>query len=81
MKSITAAEANRRLSSVMYTLAQGEIGLTTLRGKSVTSIARADPDATRVVPEQTRQEHLEHLLTVRPTDVPRDWIRDELCER
>jgi prevent-host-death family protein len=80
MTTITAAEADRQFSSVLREVAQGQAVLVTSRGKPVATIAPAHLDATLAAREQARQQFPEHLRQVRPTNLSRDWTRDDLYE-
>jgi prevent-host-death family protein len=75
VKTVSAAEANRRFSAVLREVAEGKSVTVTSRGKPVATIApvRAEP----AQPSAAKRHLLEHLRQVRPKG-RRDWTRDDL---
>lgn len=75
MKTISAAEANRRFSALLRDVADGETVTVLSRGKPVALIAQPQDQA----PEraQARQRLLQRLRRQSPSGT-RNWTRDEL---
>lgn len=77
MKTVTAAEANRRFSELLRAVAAGETVEVVSRGRPVARISSVDVNhATR---EAARTALLRRLRAQRSTGA-RDWRRDELYE-
>ena len=79
MNTITAAEANRQFSALLRRVARGETLTVTSHGKPVATISppHFTADTAR---EQARERLMQHLQSVRPSDVSRDWSRDDLYD-
>lgn len=75
MKTVTAAEANRRFSAVLREVAAGTAVLVTSRGKPVATIEPARGSAGGS--SAARRRLLDHLRGVRAAGT-RTWTRDEL---
>ena len=80
MKTVSAADANRRFSGILRDVRAGETVLVTSRGEPVARIepVRSD-DAERAEREQAWQDLLEHLRT-RPVMKLGKFNRDELYD-
>ena len=77
MKTMTAAEANRRFPALLRQVGQGDSVLVTSRGNPVAAIVPAR-QALGQAREQAKQRLLDRLASIRPSMAPRDWTRDEL---
>jgi prevent-host-death family protein len=79
MKTVSAAEANRRFSALLRRVAQGERIVVTSRGKPVATLA---PPALQrdKVREAARARLLARLKAQPASNVPRSWTRDELYD-
>ena len=79
MTTVTAAEANRKVSSKLREVAQGGRVLVTSRGNPVATLEPVRRVATaRAVAAKRRL--LARLVAVKPVG-GRDWARDELYDR
>ncbi|QBQ55956.1 type II toxin-antitoxin system Phd/YefM family antitoxin [Nitrosococcus wardiae] len=77
MKTVSAAEANRRFSHVLREVKEGEIFVVVSRGKPVAIIGPAEKaDAQRYA---AKEALLARLRRQRATGI-RTWTRDELYE-
>lgn len=78
MKTVTAAEANRKFSELLRTVSQGEDVLIVSRGRRVARMAAvSEGDGRR---SKARQELLSRLESQSPTG-SRTWMRADLYER
>lgn len=77
MKTVTAAEANRRFSSVLREAANGETFVITSRGKSVAVIGPARQHSAER--SAAKRALLARLLS-EPACGTRSWTRGELYE-
>jgi prevent-host-death family protein len=75
MKSFSAAEANRKFSSVLRQVRQGKTIVVTSRGEAVAIIAPVRQGQLQRAKAQTRL--LKRLRSQRATG-SRDWTREEL---
>jgi prevent-host-death family protein len=79
MKTVSAAEANRRFSALLRDVAQGERVLITSRGKPVARMVpvEAELDPARLA---ARERLLAHLSQVQASGQPRGWTREDLYD-
>ncbi|MFH2129500.1 MAG: type II toxin-antitoxin system prevent-host-death family antitoxin [bacterium] len=77
MKTVTAAEANRRFSAVLREVSQGEEMTIVSRGKPVATIGPVKTDS----PERrVAIENLINRLKKREISGSRNWTRNELYD-
>lgn len=77
MKTITAAEANRKFSSVLRQVAQGEVFTVLSRGRSVASIAAAPSGVPK---RNAAKKSLVSRLRSQAILRNRSWKREDLYE-
>ncbi len=77
MKTISAADANRYLSSLLRDVATGEVVTVVSRGKPVAVISAANQEDEFKVRAHKR---LVERLKSQPSGGARNWTRDELYE-
>jgi len=78
MKSVTAAEANRRFSALLREVSRGTRITVTSRGRPVAVISAADAAETRQ--RATARKALLARLRATPVTNARNWSRDELYD-
>ena len=76
MKTVTAAEANRKFSELLRAVSQGEDVLIVSRGRSVARVAAVSQGGRG----KARQELLLRLQSQVPAG-SRNWQRDQLYDR
>lgn len=77
MKTVTAADANRKFSAVLKDVSRGEVFTVISRGKPVATIAPAAPQRKR---QESAKQHLVERLHKQKTTGQRRWSRSELYD-
>lgn len=77
MKTVTAAEANRRFSAVLREVSQGQEMTIVSRGKPVATIGPVKTDS---VDRRVGKKNLISRLKKSDISGSRDWTRNELYE-
>lgn len=77
MKTITAAEANRRFSSLLRAVSKGEEVTILSRGTPVAKITSASAEAAQ---KDAMKKTLLSRLKAQSVTGSRDWIRNELYD-
>ncbi len=77
MKTITAADANRRFSGILREVSQGEVFMIVSRGKPVATIGPVKTDSPD---RQIAKKNLIERLRQRCNSGSRNWTRAELYE-
>jgi prevent-host-death family protein len=75
MKTVTAAEANRKFSSILRDVSQGEELTIISRGKPVATIGPVKTDSPS---HRVAKTNLVNRLRKRDKSESRDWTRNEL---
>ncbi|MBI2837742.1 MAG: type II toxin-antitoxin system prevent-host-death family antitoxin [Acidobacteria bacterium] len=78
MKTVTAAEANRRFSSVLREAARGEVITVVSRGRPVATIGPVQADRSS---RKSAKAALLKRLRTQPVAGRRTWTREELYQR
>lgn len=77
MKTITAADANRRFSGVLRDVSKGEVLMIVSRGKPVATIGPVKADSPD---RKVAKKNLIDRLRQRDNSGGRNWTRNELYE-